>query len=240
MNIYVALSLFSLVIIIYSVIAEVFTILFRLAGLPEERARFQVVSLLTNCGFTTKESEILLSSRKRRRLARITMLFGYVFNITIVSAIINIFFTMNSVQFGSAALALLIPIITILLIFLLMRIPGVRAWLNRIFEKIANRVLRNEEHYNPVLQLDYIGSDSIALVTLNTVPEMFSGKALSEVRLRSDYGILVMLVERPGSKPEAAGPDTQFQKNDKLTVFGGYAQICRVFHAKEHFSDEDR
>ena len=90
MNIYVALSLFSVLIVVYLIITEMFSIMFRFTGLPAERARFQVVSLLTGCGYTTKESEMFLSSRSRRRLARITMLFGYVFNNTIVSAFINV------------------------------------------------------------------------------------------------------------------------------------------------------
>ena len=37
---------------------------------PAEKARFQVISLLTGTGFTTRESEIVLSTRRRRRLAR--------------------------------------------------------------------------------------------------------------------------------------------------------------------------
>lgn len=77
MNIYPAMLLFSFVILLYWVIAELFTFFFRLTGLPAERARFQVVSLLTGTGFTTRESEIVLTSRMRRRLARVTMLFGY-------------------------------------------------------------------------------------------------------------------------------------------------------------------
>ena len=101
MNIYPAMLLFSFVILLYWVIAELFTFFFRLTGLPAERARFQVVSLLTGTGFTTRESEIVLTSRLRRRLARVTMLFGYVFNITIVSAFINVFLTMKAVQAGS-------------------------------------------------------------------------------------------------------------------------------------------
>lgn len=97
MNLYIALSLFSVIILIYLVITELFTILFRFTGLPDERARFQVISLLT--------------------------------------------------------------------------------------------------------------------------------------------GILVMLVERQGEKPAAAGADTVFAPGDKLTVFGSYAAICKAFHARERFVD---
>ena len=100
MDITLALLLFSFIILLYWVITEVFTFIFRLTGLPAEKARFQVISLLTGCGFTTRESEMILSSRRRRRLARITMLFGYVFNVTIVSAFINVFLSMKLVQVG--------------------------------------------------------------------------------------------------------------------------------------------
>ena len=73
MNIYMAFSLFSLIVLLYWVITELFGIFFRFTGLPDEKARFQVISLLTGCGFTTRESEMILSNRPRRRLARITM-----------------------------------------------------------------------------------------------------------------------------------------------------------------------
>ncbi len=92
MSIYMAITLFSFIILLYWIITEAFTLLFRMTGLPDERARFQVTSLLTGCGYTTKESEMFLSSRSRRRLVRMTMLFGYVFNITVVTALINVFF----------------------------------------------------------------------------------------------------------------------------------------------------
>ena len=53
MNIYLALLLFSFIILLYWVITELFTFFFRLTGLPAEKARFQVISLLTGTGFTT-------------------------------------------------------------------------------------------------------------------------------------------------------------------------------------------
>ena len=84
-----SLILFAFLIMIYIVIFDVITILFRLTGLTEENSRFQVVSLLTNSGFTTRESEVVVSSKIRRRIARATMLFGYAFTVTIVSTTVN-------------------------------------------------------------------------------------------------------------------------------------------------------
>ena len=236
MNIFLAFSLFSLIILLYWVITELFTIFFRFTGLPEERARFQVISLLTGCGFTTKESEMVLTSRARRRLARITMLFGYVFNITIVSAFVNVFLSLKMAQVENYLLVVLIPLGAVAIIFIFIRVPVVRAWGEHTLERLADRLIRSEGG-NTVMPLDYIGKDSIALVTLKYIPEEYQGLPLSETGLRADTGILVMLVESGAGKVAAAGADTVFHVGDKLTVFGDYSVICRTFHARERFSD---
>ena len=237
MNIYMAFSLFSLIILIYWIITELFTIIFRFTGLPDEKARFQVISLLTGCGFTTRESEMILSSRSRRRLARITMLFGYVFNITIVSAFINVFLSLKLTQVENYLLAMPIPLIAIIVIFIFIRVPAVRAWGDRLLQRLAGRIVHSDAG-NTVMPLDYIGEDSIALVPLRDIPEEYQNVPLSETGLRADTGIMVMLLERPGKKPEPAGPDTVFAVGDKLTVFGEYATICRTFHARERFTED--
>ena len=237
MSLYVALSLFSVIILIYLVITELFTILFRLTGLPDERARFQVISLLTGCGYTTRESEMFLSNRRRRRLARITMLFGYVFNITIVSALVNVFLSLKLTQIGHYYLGLLIPLAAVVLIFIFLRVPSVRAWGDGLLEKLVDRMIGRTASFNTVQLLDYIGSETIALVALNHIPDEYRGIPLSKLGLRTDTGILVMLVEHPGEKPIPAGADTVFTPGDKLTVFGNYATICRTFHARERFAD---
>ena len=210
MNIFKDFVLFTLVILIYWIITELFTILFRFMGLPDEKARFQVISLLTGTGFTTRESEMFLSTIQRRRLARITMLFGYAFNITI-------------------------PLTAVVIIFVVMRVPAIRAWGDNVLQKLADIIMRRRAGENTVLLVDYVMGDCIAIVNLNTVPETFAGKPLSETGLKSANGILVLLVDHPGKKAEPAGADTVFSAGDRVTVFGNYKTICESFRAREHF-----
>lgn len=238
MNVYAALLLFSVIILVYWVIAELFTFFFRLTGLPVEKARFQVISLLTGTGFTTRESEMIMSSRRRRRLARITMLFGYVFNVTIVSAFINVFMSLKLVQIEHRFFGLLIPLATVALIFVFMRVPKIHAWGENLLRRLADRAFDRKETFNAVMLLDNIGKDSIMQVTLRHIPEEYQGRSLAETRLRAETGILVMLVEHRGGKAMAAHADTVFEVGDKLTVFGDYATICKSFHAREHFADD--
>ena len=237
MNIYLAFSLFALIILGYWVISELFSLLFRFTGLPEEKARFQVISLLTGCGFTTHESELLLSTRSRRRLARLTMLFGYVFNLTIVSAFINVFFSLKMSELAADIISSIIPLSVVLFILAFIRVPKVRAWGDRLIEKLAGRIIHRDTT-NTILLMDYIGEETIAQVTLYEVPEELRGVPLSKSGLKTKQNILVMLVEPKGGIAEPAGADTVFQPEDKLTVFGNYAAISRVFRARERFSEQ--
>ena len=238
MDITLALVLFSFIILIYWVITELFTFFFRLTGLPAEKARFQVISLLTGTGFTTRESEIILSSRRRRRLARVTMLFGYVFNVTVLTAFINVFLSMKLSQVEHRFFGLLIPLGTVALIFIFMRVPKVHAWEDDMLRRLADRIFNRQETFNAVMLIDNIHTQAIAQVTLRHIPEEYSGKTLAETQLRLETGIMVMLVERKGEMPTPAHADTVFEPGDKLTVFGNDKTICKTFHAREHFSDD--
>ena len=79
MEINMAILVFFLLLLIYTLMSEAFTVMFRLTGMNTEKARFQVISMLTNSGFTTNESELILKDPLRRKLALLTMLFGYAF-----------------------------------------------------------------------------------------------------------------------------------------------------------------
>ncbi len=236
MNIYAAASLFAILILTYWIITEVFTVLFRLIGLPEEKARFQVVSLLTGTGFTTRESEAVLSTRPRRRLARITMLFGYVFNVTIVSAFVNIFVSVGRAQLGHFVLSMLIPFAAAAAVLMLMRYHRVRLWIDRLIEKAADRY-SNVQSSNGVTVVDQMGNQTIARVTLHKIPEALVDKTLAKTGIRAAHNLIVLMVERENGFHETPTAKTVFNTGDRVTVYGDYREILTVFEAKERFSE---
>ncbi len=238
MNLYFDSFLFVLIILVYWVIAELFTVLFRFTGLPDDKARFQVLSLLTGTGFTTRESELILATRSRRRLARITILFGYVFNLTIVTVMIDTFLTLRLNEAEHKILAVLVPLGVVALFFAVMRTQKVRALCDVKLQKLAGNLFRRETG-NTLMPLDYIGENSIAQVRLRKVPENLRDRPLSDSGLREKEGLTVLLIEHPGEVPEPAGGFAVLADGDKLTVFGDYAAIKRAFQARERFSDDE-
>ncbi|MGI5976516.1 MAG: hypothetical protein ACOX68_02310 [Candidatus Limivicinus sp.] len=206
-----SLVLFVLFVIIYIVISDIITIFFRLTGMTEEKARFQVISLLTNSGFTTRESEAVVSSKLRRRLARATMLFGYAFTVTIVSTTVNFFMSLGRSELNYLIVQLPVLLIVLVAFNLLRRSAFFKTKFDSWIEKIGNKIMFGE-NANSVLLVEDYGETVVAHILLHQVPEILKETPLSESVLRSDYNIMVMMVVKPNGEAHQADPDTVLRK----------------------------
>ena len=227
MSIFGACMLFVGFIFVYVVIAEVFTVLFRFTGLTAERARFQVISLLTNSGYTTKESELITSVPRRRQLAQATMLFGYAFTVTIVSTIVNIFLAFKLSELTKMVWEVWLPVMLLLALLILMRNKHTRRWFDSQIEKTAHRLMFKNE-VNRVLLLEYFGEMAIAELTLTMVPAAYRDKELAGTDLR-ELGILILVIQRKGKRMENVTGETRFQTGDLLLAFGPLENMRAAF-----------
>ena len=223
-----SLILFVLFIIVYIVISDIITIFFRLTGLTEEKARFQVISLLTNSGFTTRDSEAIVSSSVRRRLARATMLFGYAFTVTIVSTTVNYFMTIGQGELES--LLIWLPILAALLFgfHLIRRSPSAKARFDRYIETIGSRLMFGRNS-NPIVLMEDYGGMVVAHVYVQQLPPMLSGVPLKDSEIMSRHNIMVMLVKNKKGEARQATADTILQPQDIILVLGRRKDILEVF-----------
>lgn len=228
MDILSSFILFAVFIIAYIAIVEIFTVLFRLTGLTEEKAKMQVISMLTTSGFTTAESEIVVSSKRRRRLTRITILFGYSFNVIIVSIIVNVFMALNRAEIYNLFYAGIIMVLLFITLFLLTRIKWVKRNFDQLIEKMGNRLLFGKGS-NAVVLLDTYSDKVIAEIILENIPDFLEGARLDKSHLKEQYNIQVLLVKRDDKMLGHVSGDTILQKNDVLVVFGSYKSIRSVF-----------
>ena len=125
------------VFLIYYVLIHIYTLFLRVTGLTKEKARFQSISLLTNAGFTTSESEIITLERRRRAIAKSAMLIGYFFSVVFVSLVINLFLSIDFTKMDE-----LIPLFSLsfgglILFLILLNLPPVRKHQERLIEKIT-------------------------------------------------------------------------------------------------------
>ncbi len=232
MELFGSLLLFVFFIVVYSIIAEVFIVFFRFTGIPEEKARFQVISMLTNSGYTSRESEMFLKSKMRRKLARMTMMFGYAFTVTIVSSTVNVFIQIKDISDLSSIT--FIPVVFVLAFGLWFARNNklIRKFLNKKIEGIAKKYVFNNNK-NPVLIIDEYEDVIIAEVLLKTLPAIFVDKNMAESKIKQDYNIIALIVRKNGKRESLVHADTILAEGDSLVVMGQESDIRRVL------ADED-
>lgn len=201
--------------------------MFRLTGMSEDKARFQVISLLTNSGFTTSESELILKSKKRRSLAKIIMIFGYTFTATIVSGIISMIVAYN-LKDNSFSLVEVFVLIALLMTFYFVR----KFFLVKfIFNKLSEKIYRYfiaKENINSVMVIENFGTNVIAQVFLNEVPVELSNKTLAQMDIKNKYNLLILTITLSDNKPSEVTAKTIFQKGTTVTVMGKKKDIKKI------------
>ena len=210
-----AVILFFIVMVAYMLISEIFTVLFRLTGLPEEKARLQVVSLLTTCGFTTKETEVFVTTPTRRKLAITAMIFGYAFSATLVSAFISIILSIGSTQDENLWLLFIILVAILVFFIILSKIKFVKNAFDTLIFKLGHKLSKSKTK-NFLKVIDAYGANSIVEITLVDLPNDFVDKTLEEIKLRQTYGLTVLAISRANKVINNISRDDVLKEKDIL------------------------
>ena len=223
-----ALILFFIVMIAYMLIAEIFTVLFRLTGLPEAKARLQVVSLLTTCGFTTKETEVFVTTPTRRKLAITAMIFGYAFSATLVSAFISIILSIGNSQDENLWHVFLILLVVMIFFIILSKIKFIKNAFDSLIFKIGHKLSKTKTK-NFLKVVDAYGANSIVEITLIELPNDFKNKTLEEIKIRQNYNLTVLAITRENKIINNIKKEDFFKEKDIVTVYGNFDDIKKVF-----------
>ena len=228
-----SVTLIVTVILVYYALIKVFSILFRITGLPKEKAIFQSVSLLTNAGYTTGESELVVSEKTRRRIATASMLTGYFFSVVIASLFINLFLSINFDELHSQLRTILIWFGSLILFFIILRVPSVERVLNKGLDGLTVRAFKRAAKENYISVLDTYGKDAVVNIFLYKVPEFLEGRCVTDSGLRKEYNVNILMYTRNGQNHYVKA-DTIFTNKDTLIAFGPLSSIKDAFLLKEH------
>ncbi len=237
MNLFVALILVFAFILLYILIIELFSVLFTATGLTREKARFQTISLFTNAGFTTGESELITSNKTRRKLALLCMIAGHIFSVLIVSLVVSMFGTLRIDQVEDDMVPILTAFGIFVFIIILIKLPFVAKPLRKVLEKIAFRSISKGSRENIITELDNNGKSSIAEIYINRLPLILKDKSIYQAKLKNQYNINVLSVKRKNKMLDAS-KDTMLQEGDFVAVFGDMKSIRDVFLYAE--TEEDK
>ncbi|MGL5260403.1 MAG: TrkA C-terminal domain-containing protein [Lachnospiraceae bacterium] len=228
MEIINALLLLAVAIILYNILLKVFTVLFQLTGLTKEKARMQTISLLTNSGFTTTESEVIMIGPQRRRLAKIAMLTGYTFAVLIISVLSNIFFTLNQAELQNTLLGVVYTCIFLLIFYVLSKLIFIQNFFNKLIEEVGTRIIFGKDS-NILIVIDLIKENAMVEVIIKHLPKELEGKNLFEANLKVNHQIQVLWITRNQQTLELIDGNTIIQTGDQVLLFGDYKEIKQLF-----------
>ncbi len=218
-----ALSTVFVALILSLLITRVATVALTATGLARESARFQARSAFTGVGFTTSETENVVSHPVRRRIILLLMLLG---NVGLVAIAASLLLSFTSADPGERQARLL----------LLIGGLGVSWWLakseavDRVLTRLISRGLRRwtdveVRDYANLLQL--AGDYGVSELEVQR-DDWVADRTLEELRLREE-GIAILGVRRADGRfigvPKGA---TRILPGDTLILYGRTAALAEL------------
>ena len=205
-------------------LTRIATIALTATGMSQPSARFQARSALTGVGFTTTESESVVTHRARRRIIMALMLLGSVGLATSIAGIL-------AGVVGKANAGDRLTRTAVLLAGL-----GVIYWISmskRVDRRLSSVIGRGLARFTDLDVRDYaallhVSGEYEVKEMLAVQGAWMTGKTLGELRLR-DEGILVLgIVRADGSYLGVPTKETRIDPGDALILYGrdgGFAEL---------------
>ncbi|NET03534.1 MAG: potassium transporter TrkA [Symploca sp. SIO2B6] len=229
-----ALTSLLIVITLSLLITRIGTEALTLTGLSRESAQFQSRSAFTGAGFTTSESEQVVSHPVRRRILMLLMMLGNAGIVTVVSSLVLTFISAAGPADWLSRLLLLMLGIAFLWVLANNR------WVNRILSRIVSWSL---QHWTDLDLRDYTNllrlSGEYGVMELKVQPEdWLANKRLVDTHLRSE-GALVLGIQR-ADKTYIGAPrgSTCICAHDILIIYGRLPALKELDSRRAGFAGE--
>ncbi len=201
--------------LIVLLVIEISAILFSYTGLKKQISRFQVISMMTGTGFTTKESDLIIDHPIRRKICGFLILFGAFSLAVIISAISNLL----ADDFYTSKVAFIAALLFLLLITL--KMPKVKD----LFRQKFNTELEEKYELKDMPMKDVFLIDQRHTLEELTIKasSKYSSKPLNE--LIHNYDFTVLFIKRGEEIIHKDLYNTNLNEGDILYVYGDQKAI---------------
>jgi len=214
----IPLLTFLLVVLFSILVVRIGTVALTMTGLSRDVAAFQAQSAFSGVGFTTSESEYVVSHPVRRRIIRVLMLLGSAGLTSAMATLVLAFVgnTPSEMLYNGLWLAIGLAILGFF---------GKSKLIDKGLSKVIEAALTR---WTSIKILDYeqlLGlSKGYSISMIKVKPgSWLDGKTLRELRLR-DEGILVLAVYKKGKEKEVylgvPSLDLKLEAGDTLVCYG--------------------
>ena len=193
------------------------TVLLEATGLERRKARFQALSALVGCGFTTGESESIVNHPRRRSIIFWLMVLG---NTAVLGLIVVLIIAAGAAERPS--LFFFTALGGVMAALIIAGHLGLFRWINDASVGAARRSFGRDWHrYHEVIHQ----ADSYGVVLVGVDREVVAaGVTVGETGI-SATGVAVLAVERKGAVLPFPAADLKLEVDDRLLCYGELGKI---------------
>lgn len=210
-----SLVIFLILFILIWFLVEILAIVMKLTGLELSKARFQLISILTHTGFTTRESELIVQHPTRRKIASAVMIISYVAQITLITLLFNVL-TQAAQNMTATAIAL-----SVLVLFVM--VVSQSKFLADRFDRITERLLKNRikkvNSNDRIEQILNLSPEFSIYELIVDVDSFICDKTLSELKLKEHF-IQILKIDRGFEMIDFPKANTKVLAGDRMIVYG--------------------
>ena len=200
-----------IIFLILLLLSEIIAILLKFTGLDMDKARFQVISIITHTGFTTRESELIAQHPRRRRIVSYLMLFSYVVQATFFSILIS------AIKDKGFFNIILISFSIILIIVLIFKSSCILVKFEPFLYKLLSKTQKKSLNTKSIENVLYI-SDEYEVVEFVVIAEnQFCNIHLKDLSL--DF-IKVLLIDKGHTIIPIPKGNDLVEEGDRVIVYG--------------------
>lgn len=209
-------------IFIFMLSIEIFTAIFQLGGMSRSKARFQVLSLLTNSGFKTKESELITNDTFKRKTAIIIMIFTYASLLVFIASLVYL-----SVH-GNTLTSFVYILVEIVLFYNFFTILTVKKMVYSFVDWFSKKYLL-EKDVNTLKVLEEFNNKVLATIYLHNIPNELLETEIQTIEQLATLEINILAINRQGILVNSVLPTQTLNKDDRITVYGDLINIQYLF-----------
>ncbi|KAB3530179.1 TrkA C-terminal domain-containing protein [Alkaliphilus serpentinus] len=203
-----------IILAILAIIVEILSVALKVTGLDLDKARFQVVSIITHTGFTTRESELITQHPTRRKIAQALMLVSYVITATLISVIISAFRNYQSFLFFSLYIAL-----GLIIVLFLIRNKHILLRLEAIIERQLEKQLKINKRFKTVEEVLKLNEEYGVAEFIIDEGNILQDVTLEKSGLKQNY-IQVLNIDRGSHIIHFPKFNFVFRQGDRVVVYG--------------------
>ncbi len=205
-------------------ITRIATIALTATGMSRPSARFQARSALTGVGFTTTESEAVVSHPARRRIVMALMLVG---SVGLATSIAGILAGVVGRADASARLTRAAVLVGgLAAVYWVSMSARVDRWLSSVIGRALARF--TDLDVRDYAALLHVSGDYEVKEMLASPDAWITGRTLGELRLR-DEGVLVLgIIRKDGSYLGVPDKGTRIEPGDTIVVYGRDARFAEL------------